>query len=242
MSEDCDVFVDASVLIPASISGQLDKKAGVEHVHYPWCHGLLTSICVLHENEVHIGYLPPTAEKESRREIEHAVKTTVTRFWKKVAVSKEEQERQADAVETFYTQTLDKLDAFIYILRRMPVSSLKRKKVIEELRNQFTKLDDRYNALVKYYSSNVKLSKGLHFPEQDSYKPGIEVSDLEILADTIIFHRTRKKQTFLAAIDNDMTSDWSMKMLEDEFGINVRKPEYIVQRLTKRYRQILKNR
>jgi len=81
-----------------------------------------------------------------------------------------------------------------------------------------------YDQLLKSNAAyNKSILKGrlenFKFPDKNSYKLGIESSDIEILAEAISVEKKVDKIGYVAAIDYHFVSKWATKMLEDNYEI-----------------------
>ncbi len=240
MSEDFVVFFDANVIISASIFGHIGPlKQPAQHTHYATSCGVLNRLCTLQHNSAMpmIGYISPTAESEARREINNAIRSVLSRFWKEQKISDEEKEKLADSIETFYSKSSRKLDEYLNILCREPPNLYSRDKIKMHIRREFDNLNPK-TRIPKHNKFGDLLEKldRIPFIQTQSYLPGIEETDLEILSDAYVVGKRLKKTTYLASLNTrHMASKVAAKMLEEKFGLKVRLPEVILNTINKRF-------
>ncbi len=243
MNKDFIISFNSDVIISAAIFGRIKPELGnVLHKHNAMCRGLLEKIYKLSENDISIGYIPGTAEKEALRRIDDAIRDVLRIWWNDKKVPQEEREKLADAVSVFRKDVLDKLDTYILTLNRehVPNSKLSRYKHI--LREKFDELDRRYTTLVKYNEGMLKGNKDFKYKDKDAYKLGIEDTDIEIMAvAALLGEKTNKDDAYLAAIDRHMTAKWASDMIGKQFNLKVRKPDALIHIVDKRYRHFTRN-
>ncbi|MFA5930324.1 MAG: hypothetical protein WC861_05565 [Candidatus Micrarchaeia archaeon] len=241
MTEDFVFFPDANVVIAASIFGYIGPlKQPAQHIHYDDSRGLLSRLCTLQHssNPQLIGYISPIAESEARREINNAIRAVLSKYWKDQKIDDDKKEQLADSIETFFSKSSTKLEEFLSLLCREPPNLLIRDKAKKQLRYEFDNLNPKTKP-PKHHKLGEIIEKldGIPFIQAQTYVPGIEDTDLEILADAYAIGRVRlKKTTYVASLNTrHMASKVASKMLEEKFSLIVRTPDIVLNAVNKRY-------